>query len=439
MTTSTHLLRRRRFLPLFLTQLLNAFNDNLYKNAMVLFVVYSIYDSAESETFFSGLATGIFVLPFVLLSATAGQLADMRDKRTIIRWIKFCEIIIMLGGATGLMLAWNGLLIDWLAMPLMFAALLAMGVHSTFFGPIKYAILPQHLKRKEVLAGTGLVEAGTYVAILGGMILGGWLPVTWAAAMVIVVALAGYATCLSIPSAPPLAGSEKVDWNILRASWSLMKFSFAHVELRYSVLAISLFWTIAAILSVQFIPLAKNVLSADKEVASVMLVAFSAGIAIGSASINQLLKGKVSARYSAVSVIVMGLFLLAFYFLTKVWQGPEDGSLLSVGQFIVQPQAILLLVILLMIAIAGGMFVVPLYAFLTTKVDPSQASRSVAANNLVSSLFMTVGAIFAAVMGLTGVPLSEQLLVNLVLCVASAALGYTLFRHETHDHPEALG
>jgi MFS family permease len=363
----------------------------------------------------------------------------MRDKRNIIRWIKFCEILIMLGGATGLMLAWNGMMVEWIAMPLMFTALLAMGVHSTFFGPIKYAILPQHLKRTEVLAGTGLVEAGTYVAILAGMILGGWLPVTWAAAMVIVVALAGFATCLSIPSAPPLAGSEKVDWNIFRASWSLMKFSFAHVELRYSVLAISLFWTIAAILSVQFIPLAKNVLSADKEVASVMLVAFSAGIAIGSASINHLLKGKVSARYSAISVIVMGLFLLGFYFLTKAWQGPEDGSLLSVSEFMVQPMALLLLVVLLLIAVAGGMFVVPLYAFLTTKVDPSQASRSVAANNLISSLFMTFGAIFAAVMGLTGVPLSEQLLVNIALCVASAALGHTLFRHETHDHEHATG
>ena len=146
MTTTTNLMRRRRFLPLFLTQSLNALNDNLYKNAMVLFVVYQVYDSPEMETFISGIATALFVLPFVLCSGTSGQLADMRDKTKIIRWIKFAEIIIMSVGATGLLLAARGISVEGLAIPLMFVALFAMGVHSTFFGPIKYAILPQHLK-----------------------------------------------------------------------------------------------------------------------------------------------------------------------------------------------------------------------------------------------------------------------------------------------------
>jgi len=430
MTTSTHLMRRRRFLPLFLTQLLNAFNDNLYKNAMVLFVVYTIYDSPEAETLFSGLATGLFVIPFVLLSATAGQLADMRDKRTIIRWIKFCEILIMLAGATGLMLAWQGFAVEWLAIPVMFLALLAMGVHSTFFGPIKYAILPQHLKKEEVLAGTGLVEAGTYVAILGGMILGGWLPVTWAAGLVIVTAVAGYFTCLSIPPAPPQTSEQKVDWNIWRASRTLVEFAMGNVQLRYSVLAISFFWTIAAILSVQFIPLAKNVLLADKEVASVMLVSFSAGIAIGSASINHLLRGAVSARYAAPAVIAMGVLLVAFYLIAKVWPHEPVGPLFSVSEFLVQPLAILLMVVLLLIAVAGGMFVVPLYAFLTTKVDKSQASRSVAANNLISSLFMALGAVLAGLLGPLGIPLAEQLLASLAFCGVSAWLGWKLYRTE---------
>lgn len=426
MTTSTNLMRQRRFLPLFLTQLLNAFNDNLYKNAMVLFVVYSVYDSPEMETLISGVATALFVLPFVLFSATSGQLADMRDKTKIIRWIKFAEIIIMAVGATGLLLAAKGMQIESLAIPLMFVALFAMGVHSTFFGPIKYAILPQHLQPDEVLAGTGLVEAGTYVAILAGMILGGVLPIMWSIVAVIAVALVGYMVCRWVPPAPAQTEETKVDWNPLRASKSLIAFTMGNPELRYSVLAISYFWTIAAILSVQFIPLAKNVLLADKQVAAVMLVAFSAGIAIGSVSINALLKGDISARYSAVSVIVMGGLLISFYLLCRMWNLEPAGELFTIWEFLSEPLALAITTNLLLIAVAGGMFVVPLYAFLTTKVDKSEASRSVAANNFISSIYMVGGAGVASALGFFGIPLEEQLLVSLVLCVLSARLAKKL-------------
>jgi hypothetical protein len=431
MTTSTNLMCKRRFLPLFLTQLLNAFNDNLYKNAMVLFVVYSVYDSPEMETLISGVATALFVQPFVLFSATAGQLADMRDKTAIIRWIKFAEIIIMAVGATGLLLASRGLEIESLALPLMFAALFAMGVHSTFLGPIKYAILPQHLEEDEVLAGTGLVEAGTYVAILFGMILGGAMHINQSIVAIIAIALIGYGVCRWIPSAPPQTDETRVEWNPIRASRDLIAFAMRNLELRYSVLAISYFWTIAAILSVQFIPLAKNVLLADKEVAAVLLVAFSAGIAIGSVSINALLKGDISARYSAPSVLVLAVLLIVFYLLCRAWNlTPSEGALFSVSEFIRQPLALALIANLLLIAIAGGMFVVPLYAFLTTRVDKSEASRSVAANNLISSIFMVLGAAGAGVLGLFGIPLQEQLLIGLALCGLSAQLARKLHRVE---------
>src|SRR5687768_9771380 len=151
MISSLHLLRTRRFLPLFTTQMLGAFNDNLFKNAMVLFVVYEVYNDETAETWFSAITTGIFILPFFLLSALSGQLADARDKAKIIRIVKFCEILIMLVGAAGLAMAWQGLAVGTVAIPLMLLALFAMGVHSTFFGPIKYAILPQHLRSDEVL------------------------------------------------------------------------------------------------------------------------------------------------------------------------------------------------------------------------------------------------------------------------------------------------
>lgn len=438
MTTSTNLMRQRRFLPLFLTQLLNALNDNLYKQAMVLFVVYQVYDSPETETFVSGIATAVFVLPFVLFSATSGQLADMRDKAKIIRWIKFAEIVIMSVGATGLVLAARGMSVETIAVPLMFVALFAMGLHSTFFGPIKYAILPQHLKKDEVLAGTGLVEAGTYVAILVGMMLGGALPIMASTVAVVAIALLGYVVCRWVPPAPAQTAETKVDWNPIRASKSLVAFSMGNPELRYSVLAISYFWTIAAILSVQFIPLAKNVLLADKQVAAVMLVAFSAGIAIGSVSINALLKGDISARYSAVSVLMLGGLLITFYLLCRMWNLVPEGELFTVSEFMVQPLALALLANLVLIAVAGGMFVVPLYAFLTTRVEKSEASRSVAANNFISSVFMVLGAGVAGGLGFLGIPLQEQLLASLVLCLLSASLARKLHALEALRPAEVI-
>ncbi|MEO7246825.1 MAG: MFS transporter, partial [Novosphingobium sp.] len=309
MTTSTHLLRERRFVPLFVTQLLGAFNDNLFKNAMVLFVVYSVYNSQAEEAKFSAIASALFIIPFFVLSAIAGQLADMRDKAVIIRIVKACEIGIMLIGGAGLLLASKGIAVGSFAIPLMLVAVFAMGVHSTFFGPIKYAILPQHLEPGKVLAATGLVEAGTYVAILAGTILAGWLPVQWAAAGVVITAAIGFLSGRQVPPAPPEIAAQPLDFHFLRASWDLVRNTTHDRRVFEAILAISFFWAVGTVLFIQFPPLAKNVLHASKEVASLFLVMFSIGIAIGSVSINALLKGKVSARYSAISVIAMGGFV----------------------------------------------------------------------------------------------------------------------------------
>ena len=431
MLTSTYLLRQRRFLPLFATQLLNAFNDNLFKNAMVLFVVYSVYNSEEAEAQFSAVASGLFILPFFILSALSGQLADMRDKALIIRWVKAAEIGIMAIGAAGLLMAWQGLLTDLVAIPLMLLALFAMGIHSTFFGPIKYAILPQHLKKEEVLAGTGLVEAGTYIAILAGTILAGYIDVEWAAAGVVITALIGYLTSRQVPPAPPYEHGQPLDWHLLRASIALVRNTMHQREVFYAILAISFFWTIGAVLFIQFPPLAKNVLMASKEVASLFLVIFSVGVAIGSVAINALLKGDVSARFAPVSVLFMGAFVAVFWFLCHEWTAdvaPQD--LMNVGQFLSQPLAPFILFTLLLIAIAGGMFVVPLYAFLTTKCDPSVAARMVAANNIVNSGAMVIGSLIAAGLSAAGVPIVEQVLLSAAMCLVSAWLGRRLYRAE---------
>ena len=430
MTTSTHLLRQRRFLPLFVTQLLGAFNDNLFKNAMVLFVVYGLYNSESREAAFSAIASALFVIPFVTLSALSGQLADMRDKAKIIRIVKACEIGIMLVGGAGLALAWKGLAVETVAIPLMLAALFAMGVHSTFFGPIKYAILPQHLQPHEVLAGTGLVEAGTYIAILAGTILAGWIPVEWAAVGVIGTAVIGYFAGRFVPPAPPVIAAQPLDFHPIRSSIALVRNTTADRRVSLAIGAISFFWAVGTILFIQFPPLAKNVLHASKEVASLFLVIFSIGIAIGSMSINALLKGRVSARFAPPTVVVMGLFVMAFWYVCSSWTPHQGEGLMQVSAFVRHPLAVWLLLSLLGIAIAGGMFVVPLYAFLTTFVPPSQSARTIAANNIVNSGAMVLGALLAMGLSALGVPLVDQLLVSAGMSVVSAFMGFRLYRAE---------
>ena len=430
MTTSTHLIRSRRFLPLFVTQLFNAFNDNLYRNAMVFFVVYTLYNSEAAEGLFSAVASALFIAPFFLLSALAGQLADMRDKARIIRVVKASEIGIMLVGGLGLLLAWQGLLNQTFTIGLMLLALLAMGVHSTFFGPIKYAILPQHLHEDEVLAGTGLVEAGTYIAILAGTILAGWIPVEWAAAGVVLTAVIGYITSRYVPPAPPQTPEQPLDFHLWRSSIALIKYTMKDQRVFLAIMAISFFWAIGAVLFIQFPPLAKNVISASKEVASLFLVVFSIGVSIGSVSVNALLRGTVSARYAPVSVIVMALFVVAFWWVCHSWPAPSGDTLLDTSGFLRQPLAIPLMLSLLGISVAGGMFVVPLYAFLTTFVDKSETARTIAANNIVNSGAMVLGSVLALGMSAAGLPMVDQLLLGAAMCLYSAWLGQKLVQAE---------
>ncbi|MBX3566378.1 MAG: MFS transporter [Sphingomonas sp.] len=420
MIGSVGLLKTRRFLPLFVTQFLGAFNDNLFKNAMIFFATYQIFNSVESETQFSAVAQGLFILPFFLFSAMAGQLADSYDKARIMRIIKMAEVLIMLIGAAGILIK---------SLPLMLVALVGMGIHSTFFGPIKYAIIPQHMAEDEVLGGTGLVEAGTYIAILCGTIAGGVISPTAAAVGVIVVACIGYLSSRNIPAAPP-STKLKLDWNVFRSSYQLIAATTHIRRVWLAIIAISTFWTIAAVLGVLFPPLVKNTFHAQKDVASIFLGIFSIGIAIGSLVINRLLKGQVSARYSMVSVLAMALFVVEFYLAAEFWP-VSDGPLIKMHEFVTMPAGWHLLFSLIMIAITGGMFVVPLYAFLTTTVDRSQTSRTVAANNIVNSAFMVGGSVgILALTTVPGVSVENSILVIVVLCLLSAICARRLHQAE---------
>ncbi|CAN5176887.1 MFS transporter [soil metagenome] len=426
MQASLRLLSKRRFLPIFVTQLLGAFNDNLFKNAMVLFVVYTVYNDERAETWFSAIATGLFILPFFLLSALSGQLADQRDKAQIIRIVKLAEIFIMGVGAIGLGLAWANVAVHLLAIPLMLTALFAMGVHSTFFGPIKYAILPQHLRSEEVLGGTGLVEAGTYIAILAGTILAGVIPVEAAAIGVVLTAFLGYAVGRQVPPAPPMGEPVKLDFHFVRASITLIRNTMHVRRLYLAIVAISFFWTIGAVLFIQFPPLVKNVLTADKAVASLFLAIFSVGVAVGSVAINRLLCGTVSAKYAPASVLGMGACVFAFHLVCRGWQGAPIGHYLSLWDFLAHPDALALTGSLLGVATFGGMFVVPLYAFLTTTVAKHEAARTVAANNIVNSGAMVVGSLIAIGLSSVGVTVTDQLVLVSALCLPSAWLAWKL-------------
>ena len=429
MIHATGLLGRRRFLPLFVTQFLGAFNDNLFKNALIFFVTYQVYNDVEQETRFSAIATGLFILPYFLFSAIAGQLADTHDKARIMRIIKMAEIGIMLVGAAGILTA---------HVELMLLALFGMGVHSAFFGPIKYAVLPQHLAEEEVLGGTGLVEAGTYVAILMGTIVAGLISAKAAAVAVLVVALVGWFASLRIPPAPPLT-ALKVDYNPLRASWRLVAATLHIRRLYLAILAISVFWTIAAMLGVLFPPLVKNVFHAQKDVASVFLGIFSIGIAIGSVIINRLLQGTVSARYGPASVLVIMVLVIGFYFAAEFWP-VHDGPLIRTIEFVHMPAAWLVLGLLILIAISGGMFVVPLYAFLTTTVAKSQTARTVAANNIVNSGFMVAGSVgIYGVTNIEGISIPDCLWVVVILCLVSAWCAWRLYQAGDVPRGEVTG
>ena len=433
MHDALHLVRTRRFLPIFVTQFLGAFNDNLFRTAMVMLVIYGIYGDAEQEATFSAIAGGLFIAPFFLLSALAGQLADANDKAKIIRIVKTAEILIMVFGAAGLLLH---------NIPLLLTALTAMGVHSTFFGPIKYAILPQHLEKDEVLGGTGLVEAGTYIAILGGTILGGLLVLQradgsyhaeLAAAGVLVVAVIGRIAGGFVPPAPPSQEDEipgfprrGMDWHILRASVTLVSATLHVRRLFLAILAISFFWAMGAVLAAQFPPLVKNSLQSDQTVATLFLAVFSVGVAIGSVFVNWLLKGQVSARYSPASALFMGVFVLDLFRRVRNWPAHE-GSLHGIQTFLTVPNSWMVVVDLLGVAVAGGMFVVPLYAFLTTTVPKSETARTIAANNIVNSGCMVAAtAILAIAIGFFEITVADSLLIVAVASVVAAWLGWKL-------------
>jgi MFS family permease len=337
----------------------------------------------------------------------------------LIRIIKLAEIGIMIVGGAGLMFH---------NIPLMLAAVALMGVHSTFFGPIKYAILPQHLQKDEVLGGTGLVEAGTYIAILVGTILAGFLAPRpeFVAAAVLFFAVLGLAAGRQVPPAPPAADRIPFNWHIIHASIELVRGTMHIRRLFLAILSISFFWAIGSVLIAIFPALVKNYLGADERVVTMFTAIFSIGIAIGSIAINRLLKSQVSARFAPGSVIAMGAFVLLLHFVSLSWTKHNGPELTTLANFLERPLAGLMVIAMLGVAITGGMFVVPLYAFLTTTVPQTETARTVAANNIVNSGAMVIGSLVAFGLSSVGIGPIGQLLLVAGMCIVSAWLGWKL-------------
>lgn len=371
------LLTARRFGPLFATQFLGAFNDNMFKTALIFLVAFRLKagDPAATATL-ATVAAGVFIVPFVLFSGLAGEIADARDKAAITRAVKIAEIGFMMLGAAAFFIE---------SVPLALVVVFLMGAHSTIFGPVKYAILPQHLAESELLAGTGLVEGATFVAILLGQIAGGLLPNRWAGPVAIGIAVLGLLSARAIPSAPPTS-RVGIDWNPLTASRRALGEAFRNRELAIATICISWFWALGAVYTSQFVPLAKNDLGGSEGVATLFLAAFSIGVAVGSAGVGRLLGGRISTRLSPWAGLVMALAGIDLWFAERA-MGAAAGDIAS---FLGDPRGWRVLADLVVLAIAGGIFSVPLYGVLQTATDPTSRARAIAANNIVNAGFQVV-------------------------------------------------
>ena len=414
------LLESRRFLPLFVTQFLGALNDNFFKNALVILVTYRL----AQEAGFNGqilvtAAAGLFILPFFLFSATAGLLADKFEKRRLILIIKMAEIVFMAIAAAGF---YSGHVV------LLMTVLFLMGVHSTFFGPIKYGILPAHLAPGELLAGNALIEAGTFLAILIGTILGGVLILAahgYAAVSLglIAVAIAGLTAAFFIPRAEPPAPELRVRFNIVADTAAMLRYAVQRRDLFRAMLANSWFWLVGATFLSQFPALAKDVIGADENVVTLFLTAFTIGIALGSLLCNKLLAGAISLRPVPFAALGISLFTIDLY--AASGSLPAAGALIGLHEFLGAFAGWRIVCDLILIATCGGVFIVPLYTFLQARSAASHRSRIIAANNIWNALFMVVAAIATVALLKSGFTVPH---VFLILAVANFAATFAIWR-----------
>ncbi len=415
------LLKQRRFAPFFWTQFLGAGNDNVYKNALVIFVAFQAASmTALDPNALVNLAGAVFILPFVLFSATSGQLADKYEKSRLIRWIKLLEIAIMVIGLAGF---WQR------SLALLFVALALLGVHSTLFGPVKYAILPQHLSNAELVGGNGLVEMGTFVAILLGTIAGGLVvamepagPV-YAGALSIAIAVAGWLASRGIPHTPPVDADLRINWNPFTETWKNLRFAQGNRVVWLSMLGISWFWFYGATFLAQFAGFARDTLGGDARVVTMLLALFSVGIGVGSLLCERLSGRKVELGLVPFGSIGLTLFAVDLWWSSRGLAAQGTGGL---AVFFDDPRHWRVAIDLVLIGLFGGFYIVPLYALIQERSAPSHRSRIIAANNILNAVFMVASALLAIALLAMGLSIPELFLVTGLMNAAVAVFIYGL-------------
>lgn len=402
---------QRRFAPFFWTQFLGALNDNVFKTALLTILTYDALSWTTMDPgLLNNLIPGLFILPFFLFSATSGQLADKLEKGRLARFVKLLEIAIMGIAAYG-----------WMThhLVLLIAAVIGMGIHSTLFGPVKYAYLPQQLKREELVGGNGLIEMGTFVGILLGEILGAVLVVhqPWGlhlvAGMTIGIAVLGWLASLRIPLSPAPVPELKVNWNPFTETVRNIGFSRRNRPVFLSLLGNSWFWFYGAIMLAQFPVYAKNYLHGDHSVFVLLLAVFSVGIGVGSLLCERLSGHKVEIGLVPFGSIGLSVFGLELYFASQAYVTPA--TMLDLGGFLAQGGSWRILFDCLGIGLFGGLYIVPLFALIQTRCDPAHVSRTIAGMNIMNALFMVVSALVAMVLLKAGLTIPQIFLATAIM------------------------
>ncbi len=417
------LFRSRRLAPLLITQTLGAINDNLFKNALVVLV---LFHAASSGPALVAAAGGIFILPYVLLSATAGQLADRFEKQRVILWVKVAEVVLMGLAAAGFLMENT---------PVLFAVLFGLGVQATFFSPLKYGYLPSHLAEEELVAGNGLMEAGTFLGILAGTIAGGALfllpggPVIVSVAGLLIAA-GGVASAMAILPAPSDAPGLRIGWNLAGETARLLGTARANRPVWLCLLGLSWFWVVGATVLAELPALVRDDLKADGHVVTLMLAFFSVGVGAGSLLCSRVLKGEVSAR--VVPFAALGITIFMWDFAHAV---AHAGDLANVGAVLGSLGGWRMLVDLLLLAGCGGLYSVPLYAVMQEASAPSHRARMIAANNVMNAAGMAAAAGLTAVLAIRGM---APVTILLLAALANLAVAVWIMRVIPQETVRAL-
>jgi MFS family permease len=425
MKNNEHLLSTRRFLPMFITQFFGALNDNVYKQALLLVITYGwINQQAADVSTLNNLAALLFILPYFIFSATAGQIADKFERSQLIRGIKVLEIVIMLIGSAGFLLGNLWLLL---------LALFMMGTHSTFFGPIKYAILPEILKPNELMSGNALFQSGTSIAILIGMILGGAVisvsqgNLIWISLTVVIIAVLGYLSSRFILKQQVSSPELKIDWNFFRTSFQTLKYAKSLPLIFMILLGNSWYWFYGATYLTQIPQLTQQNLHASENVVSLLLTFFSVGIGVGSLLCRRIGGSEVNIKMVPIGAI--GLTLFAFYLALSLAYVPErTGAMMNVADMFNHGAIyyhVMLAVTLL--GISGGFYIVPLYAMMQAYSPRSHRARVVAANNILNAVFMVSSAIFSIII-LSVLKIDIKILFSITAILSAVFTVWLLYR-----------